>query len=166
MATNGAPAPNGTTNGTTSPSLADQGAQIASLASAYPADAPEVYPPDPNVQAKKLELIGLAKNLITSLMDGGMLTQTHSLQMAELVCVRSLLGMGVFEKLPEEGVIGTKELSEKSGVQDKLLDRLMRVCVGTGFVTQKQMESGEYGYGHTKFSRAYGSYPGLFFRLM
>lgn len=152
---------------TSTPSLADLGAQIAALTSSYPSDAKETYPPDPALQAKKLELIGHAKTLITSLMDGGMLTQAHSLQMAELVCVRSLLGMKVFEHLPENGgVMGVEELSTKTAVQAKLLERLLRVCVGTGFVVQKKMENGTYGYGHSKFSRAYGGYPGLFFKLM
>ena len=85
--------------------------------------------------------------------------------------------MKVFEALPDgEGeVIGLEELSEKTGVEGKLLERLLRVCVGTGFVVQKKLEGKEgstvsglddYGYGHSKFSRAYGSYPGLFFKLM
>lgn len=99
------------------------------------------------------------------------MTQAHSLQMAELVCVRSLLGLKVFEHLPEsEGeVIALDTLAEKTGVEGKLLERLLRVLVGTGFVIQKKVDGKdpeEYGYGHSKFSRAYGGYPGLFFKLM
>ena len=69
----------------------------------------------------------------------------------------------------EEDVVGLSELSGKTGVEDKLLERLLRVTVGTGFVVQREMkgeQGGEWGYGHSKFSRAYGSYPGLFFKLM
>lgn len=58
-----------------------------------------------------------------SLMDPGMLVQAHSLQMAELVSVRTLLDLKVFEKFPAEGTITGKELSEKSGVQQALLGR-------------------------------------------
>jgi hypothetical protein len=148
-------------------SLTDIAAKISDAASKYPVNPPNTYPPDPALTAQKLELISLAKSLITNLMDGGMMTQAHSLQMAELVTVRSLMGMKVFEALPDgdEEVVGLDELSEKTGVEGKLLERLLRVTVGTGFVVQKKTETG-YGYGHSKFSRAYGSYPGLFFKLM
>ena len=149
-------------------------AQISEQAAKYPVNPPTTYPPDPALTAQKLSLITLAKSLITELMDGGMMTQAHSLQMAELVSVRSLMGMKVFEALPEEEgkVMGLEELSGKTGVEGKLLERLLRVCVGTGFVVQKKLEGKEgegledYGYGHSKFSRAYGTYPGLFFKLM
>ena len=92
------------------------------------------------------------------------MTGEHSLQMAELVSVRTLLGLGVFEQMPQEPgkTISLKELSEKSGVEDKLLERLLRVTVGSRFITQ----TAEGEYGHTKFSLAYLSYPGLFFKLM
>lgn len=161
----------------TNTSLTDIAAKISDATAAYPKNSPDTYPPDPALTAKKLELITLAKSLIYELMDGGMMTQAHSLQMAELVSIRSLMGMKVFEALPEaEGeVIGLEELSQKTGVEGNLLERLLRVCVGTDFVVQKKLKGKEdteeggledYGYGHSKFSRAYGSYPGLFFKLM
>ena len=157
-------------------SLTDIATRILSAAEKYPKDPPNTYPPPPELTSQKLHLITLAKSLIFELMDGGMMTQAHSLQMAELVSIRSLMGMKVFEALPEkEGeVVSLEELSSTTGVEGKLLERLLRVCVGTGFVTQKKLQGkkdGEggledYGYGHSKFSRAYGSYPGLFFKLM
>ena len=124
-------------------------AQISEQAAKYPVNPPTTYPPDPALTAQKLSLITLAKSLITELMDGGMMTQAHSLQMAELVSVRSLMGMKVFEALPEEEgkVMGLEELSGKTGVEGKLLERLLRVCVGTGFVVQKKLARARKGRG-------------------
>ena len=70
------------------------------------------------------------------------MTQAHSLQMAELVSIRSLMGIKGFEALSdaEGGVVGLEELSEKTGVEGKLLEILLRVCVGTGLVVQKKLE--------------------------
>lgn len=75
--------------------------------------------------APKLALINLSKKITYSLMDPGMMVQAHSLQMAEMVCVRTLLDLQGFEKMPaEEGTTTTaKELSEASGVQEALLGR-------------------------------------------
>ncbi|KIW28518.1 uncharacterized protein PV07_08177 [Cladophialophora immunda] len=115
--------------------------------------------------APKAALVSLSKKIMHSLMDPGMMVQAHSLQMAELVSVRTLLDLKVFEKMPaEEGkTISAKELSEKSGVQDVLLERLLRPLVASGFVTQSP-EDGTFG--STKFSQAYTSFPGMFFTLM
>ena len=153
------------------PSLTDIASKIADAAAKYPVNPPDTYPPDPALTAQKVELISLAKSLIASLMDGGMMTQAHNLQMAELVSVRSLMAMKVFEALPEgEGeVVSLDDLAGKTGAEGKLLERLLKVCVGTGFVIQKKLDKEgdeRYGYGHSKFSRAYGGYPGLFFKLM
>ena len=41
------------------------------------------------------------------------------------------------------GAVGLEELSEKTGVEGKLLEKLLRVCVGTGFVVQKKLEGRE-----------------------
>lgn len=76
--------------------------------------------------APKMALINLSRKIMYTLMDPGMLNQAHSLQMAELVSIRTLLDQKVFEKLPgpEEGkTILAKELAEESGVQQALLGR-------------------------------------------
>ncbi|KIW89052.1 uncharacterized protein Z519_10537 [Cladophialophora bantiana CBS 173.52] len=115
--------------------------------------------------APKAALVNLSKKIMYLLMDPGMMVQAHSLQMAELVSVRTLLDLKVFEKMPaEEGkTISAKELSEVSGVQDVLLERLLRPLVASGFITQSP-EDGSYGC--TRFSQAYTSFPGMFFTLM
>ncbi|OAL38833.1 hypothetical protein AYO20_02039 [Fonsecaea nubica] len=115
--------------------------------------------------APKAALVSLTRKIMHSLMDPGMMVQAHSLQMAELVSIRTLLDLKVFEKMPvEEGkTISARELSEVSGVQDALLERLLRPLVASGFITQS---SNDGTYGSTKFSQAYTSFPGMFFTLM
>lgn len=73
--------------------------------------------------ASKAALISLTKRIMHQVMDPGMMVQAHSLQMAELVCIRTLLDLKVFEHLPTEHgqTITAKELSERSGVQEALL---------------------------------------------
>ncbi len=116
-------------------SLKDMAANLADIASKY---TPSDDGHDPASMGPKLEMISLCKQIMFSLMDGGMMTGEHSLQMAELVSVRTLMGLGVFEQMPQEpdSKISLKDLSEKSGVEDKLLERLLRVTVGSRFITQ------------------------------
>ncbi|KAL2421756.1 O-methyltransferase gsfC [Exophiala dermatitidis] len=115
--------------------------------------------------ASKAALISLTKRIMHQVMDPGMMVQSHSLQMAELVCIRTLLDLKVFEHLPTEHgqTITAKELSERSGVQEALLERLLRPLVASRFITQSYTDG---SYGSTKFSQAYTSFPGLFFTLM
>ncbi|KAI1608644.1 catechol O-methyltransferase [Exophiala viscosa] len=115
-------------------------------------------------QASKAALLNLTRKIQHSLMDPAMMVQAHSLQMAEMVSVRTLLDLKVFEKMPtdESQRITAKGLSEQSGVQQALLERLLRPLVASGFITQ----SADGSYGSTKFSQAYISFPGLFFTLM
>ncbi|KIY02612.1 uncharacterized protein Z520_01077 [Fonsecaea multimorphosa CBS 102226] len=136
--------------------------ELSQLASNY---VPTTGHDDAASLAPKAALVSLSKKIMYSLMDPGMMVQAHSLAMAELVSVRTLLDLKVFEKMPaEEGkTISAKELSEKSGVQDTLLERLLRPLVASGFITQSP-EDGSYG--STKFSQAYTSFPGMFFTLM
>ncbi|KAK4936215.1 hypothetical protein LTR10_022862 [Elasticomyces elasticus] len=134
--------------------------ELSALATAY---APSTGH-DAASQAPKVALVNLTRKIQQSLMDPAMMVQAHSLQMAEMVSVRTLLDLKVFEKMPtdESERITGKELSEQSGVQQALLERLFRPLVASGFITQ----SGDGSYGSTKFSQAYTSFPGLFFTLM
>ena len=84
--------------------------------------------------------------------------------MLEIVATRTMLGLGVLERIPEQGSISLADLSKATNVQDSLLDRMLRLLVGTGFVDQTP----DYEYKHTKFSRAYIQVPGPghFFQFM
>ena len=71
-------------------SVKDMAASLADIASQYtPSDDH-----DPASMGPKLEMISLCKQIMFSLMDGGMMTGEHSLQMADLVAVRTLLDLG------------------------------------------------------------------------
>ena len=100
-------------------SLASLVAELSSLAASY-------APPtghDAASLAPKAALVSLSRKIMYSLMDPGMMVQAHSLQMAEMVSVRALLDLKVFEKMPAENgkTITAAELSEKSGVQAALI---------------------------------------------
>ncbi|RVX74920.1 hypothetical protein B0A52_01197 [Exophiala mesophila] len=133
--------------------------ELAQLAATYVPSTSH----DAASQAPKAALINLAKKIQYSLMDPGQMVQAHSLQMAEQVSVRTLLDLKVFEQFPEQGrTISVQALSDKTGVQAALLERLLRPLAGSGFLTQ----SPDGTFGATKFSTAYTSFPGLFFTLM
>jgi hypothetical protein len=85
--------------------------------------------------------------------------------MLEIVSIRTLMSLGVFEKIPLDGSISLAELSKVTGVQDSLLERQLRILVGTKFIDQ---DPTTYEYVHTKFSRAYIQVPGPgnFFQFM
>jgi hypothetical protein len=74
------------------------------------------------------------------------------------------MGLGVLEKIPLEGSISLSDLAKASDVQESLLERQLRLLVGTKFVEQTE----NYEYVHTKFSKAYIQVPGPgnFFQFM
>ena len=100
--------------------------ELSALAATY-------VPPtghDAASQAPKAALVNLTRKITHSLMDPAMMVQAHSLQMAEMVSVRTLLDLKVFEKMPtdESERITAKELSEQSGVQQALLGKKYIHC--------------------------------------
>lgn len=72
--------------------------------------------------------------------------------------------LGVLEKIPLQGSISLADLSKATNVQDSLLERMLRLLVGTGFIDQTP----DYEYVHTKFSAVYLPVPGPgnFFQFM
>lgn len=84
--------------------------------------------------------------------------------MLEIVSIRTLMSLGVFDKIPLDGSISLEDLAKATGVQDSLLERQLRMLVGTKFI---EMTPG-FEYVHTKFSRAYIQVPGPgnFFQFM
>ncbi|EWZ35847.1 hypothetical protein FOZG_11661 [Fusarium oxysporum Fo47] len=59
----------------------------------------------------------------------------------------------VLDAIPATGSISLQDLSQATGVQDSLLERMGRVLVASGFLDQTEPDGGEYK--HTKFSLAY-----------
>ena len=88
----------------------------------------------------------------------------HSLNIAEIVAVRTMMEFDVLNAIPMPGSISLADLSAKTQVQESLLERQLRLLVGTGFLDM----SDDFEYKHTKFSDAYRQVPGPgnFFQFM
>ncbi|KAL3955314.1 hypothetical protein ACCO45_010877 [Purpureocillium lilacinum] len=116
---------------------------IASLA-----DAGRSYSDAPNLagHASRVEIITRAKKLIRDLVSPDMMPNYHGLNIAELVAIRTLIKLRVFDAIPRPGAISLRDLSRATGVQESLL-------VASGFLDQTQPDGGDYL--HTKFSQAY-----------
>ena len=84
--------------------------------------------------------------------------------MQEIVSIRTLMSLGVLEKIPVNGSISLAELQKVTGVQESFLERHLRMVVGTKFLEM----NANYDYVHTKFSKAYAEVPGPghFFQFM
>ncbi|KIX09480.1 uncharacterized protein Z518_00560 [Rhinocladiella mackenziei CBS 650.93] len=119
--------------------------QLAAAAKDYvPSSGPQNYIDRSNITRK-------AKEIMRLMMAPSDMPLYHTVNMIEVVAIRTLRGLGVFEKIPVEGSISLADLSKATNVQDSLLERMLRLLVGVGFVDQ----TADYKYGHTKFSKAY-----------
>ncbi|KAI9728587.1 MAG: hypothetical protein M1834_007615 [Cirrosporium novae-zelandiae] len=119
--------------------------------------------PGPSGTQSRIEIIAKAKQIINAMRDPLTISFAHGASMLETMAIRTLVSLHVFEKIPGDGSITLEALSQATGVQDSLLERLLRILVVTGFVNQTP----EFEYTHTKFSRAYATSPeiGKFFAL-
>ncbi|OCT50406.1 putative O-methyltransferase [Cladophialophora carrionii] len=122
------------------------------------------YSPGAKGYVARTNVAGIAKDIVRLMMAPSDMSMHHSVNMLEIVSIRTLMGLGVFEKIPVDGSISLAELSKATGVQDSLLERQLRILVGTKFIDQTP----SYEYVHTKFSRAYIQVPGPgnFFQFM
>ncbi|KAJ6444265.1 Sterigmatocystin 8-O-methyltransferase [Purpureocillium lavendulum] len=109
--------------------------------------------PDLGGYASRVEIITRAKSLIRTLVSPDMMPNYHGLNIAELVAIRTFIKLKVFDAIPLEGAISLPALSEATGAQESLLERMSRVLVASGFLDQTRHDGGDYL--HTKFSRAY-----------
>jgi DNA-binding IclR family transcriptional regulator len=73
----------------------------------------------------------------------------------ELVAIRTLMHLKALQHIPPTGSTSLTVLSKATGAQDSLLERLLRMCVCTGFLSQPS--PGQYS--HTKFSMAFRADP-------
>ena len=80
-----------------------------------------------------------------------------------LMSLRTLMQLGVFQRIPSSGKISGEHLAKQSGVQASLLERLLRVLVATQFIDQDE----EGRYSHTRLSRAYSGVlgPAMMFQI-
>jgi len=108
-------------------------------------------------------ILHLARKITISLTSPLHFTWTQITNMYALACLRTIMQLGVLQRIPSTGKISLHQLSKQSGVQASLLQRLLRVLVTTMFISVD--ENGDYS--HTRISRAYGSVmgPGMMFQM-
>ncbi|KAL9114702.1 MAG: hypothetical protein Q9227_001380 [Pyrenula ochraceoflavens] len=112
----------------------------------------------------KAEIIKTAGEIAKQVKDPRHLIFEYYMPWAEGYGLRALLQLGVFENIPQKGSISSKELSEKTGADESLIIRLMRLPVLHGIFESPQL----YSYAHTPYSQVYTSEgaEGDFFKLM
>ncbi|KAI7764424.1 hypothetical protein LZL87_003629 [Fusarium oxysporum] len=118
-------------------------------------DAAKAYSdaPDLNGYMSRVQILEKARTLTNALITPDQKPNYHGLNIAELVAVRTFMKLKVLDAVPATGSISLQDLSQATGVQDSLLERMGRVLVASGFLDQTEPDGGEYK--HTKFSLAY-----------
>ncbi|RSL92312.1 hypothetical protein CEP52_013901 [Fusarium oligoseptatum] len=109
--------------------------------------------PDLNGYMSRVHVLEKARALTNALITPDQKPNYHGINIAELVAVRTFMRLKVLDAIPASGSISLKDLSQATGVQDSLLERMGRVLVASGFLDQTDPDGGEYK--HTKFSLAY-----------
>ncbi|EEU36493.1 uncharacterized protein NECHADRAFT_81295 [Fusarium vanettenii 77-13-4] len=120
---------------------------LAQAAQAY-SDAPDL-----NGYMSRVHVLEKARALTNALITPDQKPNYHGLNIAELVAIRTFMRLKILDAIPASGSIPLKDLSQATGVQDSLLERMGRVLVASGFLDQTEPDGGEYK--HTKFSLAY-----------
>ncbi|KAF5533049.1 O-methyltransferase B [Fusarium phyllophilum] len=118
-------------------------------------DAAKAYSdaPDLNGYMSRVQILEKARALTNALITPDQKPNYHGLNIAELVAIRTFMKLKVLDAIPAVGSISLQDLSQATGVQDSLLERMGRVLVASGFLDQTEPDGGEYK--HTKFSLAY-----------
>ncbi|KAF5966180.1 O-methyltransferase B [Fusarium coicis] len=118
-------------------------------------DAAKAYSdaPDLNGYMSRVQILEKARTLTNALITPDQKPNYHGLNIAELVAIRMFMKLKVLDAIPAIGSISLQDLSQATGVQDSLLERMGRVLVASGFLDQTDPDGGEYK--HTKFSLAY-----------
>ncbi|CCT73670.1 related to O-methyltransferase B [Fusarium fujikuroi] len=108
---------------------------------------------DLNGYMSRVQILEKARSLTNALITPDQKPNYHGLNIAELVAIRTFMKLKVLNAIPATGSISLQDLSQATGVQDSLLERMGRVLVASGFLDQTEPDGGEYK--HTKFSLAY-----------
>ncbi|KAI1026851.1 hypothetical protein LB505_000785 [Fusarium chuoi] len=118
-------------------------------------DAAKAYSdaPDLNGYMSRVQILEKARTLTDALITPDQKPNYHGLNIAELVAIRTFMKLKVLDAIPATGSISLQDLSQATGVQDSLLERMGRVLVASGFLDRTEPDGGEYK--HTKFSLAY-----------
>lgn len=101
----------------------------------------------------RLTMIRQLNQLVRELAEPVDLMALHREQMLELVAIRSLISMKVFQAIPEQGSISVTKLSAKLNAEEGLLLRLMKMAAASQILVQLPDES----FSHTKYSRSFAA---------
>ena len=101
-------------------------------------------------------IVAAAKRLIDTVSVPEEQALQRSANAMEIVAIRAAIKLGVLQHLPSDGTITIEELSQKTGAQAELLQRMLRLLVGTGFINQ----AADGSYSHSSFSNGCLGSPG------
>ncbi|KAF4587529.1 hypothetical protein GQ602_004222 [Ophiocordyceps camponoti-floridani] len=121
--------------------------ELVEAAKSYSEDA------GPAGHAVRAEILAQTRKLTKTLLTPEMMPFYHGLNMSEIVNIYAFMKLQVLQAIPEQASISLGKLSQKTGVQESLLERMARSLVMSGFIEQTRRGGGEYR--HSKFSRAY-----------
>lgn len=118
--------------------------EINELAKTYEPSQPGVFGHQAPAISKAMEFINEAQNSI----DNTMFLFSATYQ----TCIRrTLIQLGVFDKIPLNGCVSLHDLSKASNATPELIERLLRVELASGLIHQDD----EGNYSHTRLSKGY-----------
>jgi hypothetical protein len=118
----------------------------------------KTYEPS-NDQRSEPEIVTKAKQLISAAQTPYSHTLSTVTAMVEASTIHTLLSFNALQSIPYNGSASLSDLETKTGAQKSLLERLLRVLVGTGFLVMNADDT----YSHTPSSQAYAGMHGSFF---
>ena len=118
----------------------------------------KTYEPSNN-QRSEPEIVVKAKQLIAAAQTPYSHTLSTVTAMVEASTIRTLLSFNALQSIPPNDSASLSDLETKTGAQKSLLERLLRVLVGTGILTMNADDT----YSHTASSQAYAGMHGSFF---
>lgn len=138
--------------------------QLTSLAAEL-SEACTHFKPSHELEAstERDQILRKARQIMLAVSSPLHFTWTQVANMYALMSLRTLMQLGVLQRIPSSDKIPVEQLARQSGLQASLLERLLRVLVATQFIDQN--EEGEYS--HTRLSRAYSAVlgPGMMFQI-
>ncbi|KAI9699923.1 MAG: hypothetical protein M1820_006985 [Bogoriella megaspora] len=111
--------------------------------------------------ALRKDTISKAKRLVKELYDPIDYTMDQMQKMMELVCVRAVIEMKALQAIPSEGTASLDDIATSTGAQKALLERLLRMLVGSRLLVQ----TADGRYAHTRISESFTGFPGEVFGM-
>ena len=142
--------------------------KVQQLASSIHELSKTYQPPDAtSMNLTESEIITKAKELITVAADPRDHAMSLLLALVEAATIKTLQSFGAFQAIPESGSITLQDLEAKTGAEAALLERLLRVLVGSKMVLSSTDDKHNITYAHTPLSYAYTTETlGAFFSIL